>query len=52
MRECENRCLVNFNTCFVTVHIVVANLGEINTLEETVNNALSKVIIIIIFIII
>ena len=28
---------------FVAVHVIVASLGEMKTLEETVNNAFSKV---------
>ena len=29
---------------FVAVYVIVASLGEMKTLEETVNNAFSKVI--------
>ncbi|XP_068705638.1 sepiapterin reductase-like [Montipora foliosa] len=39
----ETRNAINEVCPSAQVYIVVANLGEINTLEETVNNALSKV---------
>ena len=40
----EIKMCLHLSYIFVSVHVIVASLGEMKTLEETVNNAFSKVI--------
>ena len=40
----EIKMCLHLSFIFVAVDVIVASLGEMKTLEETVNNAFSKVI--------
>ena len=40
----EVKMWLHLSFIFVAVYVIVASLGEMKTLEETVNNAFSKVI--------